>query len=75
LNDLFIEPGDSLMIRSIFEDPANRKDPFIQITGRNADKNQLQHFWNHANYYQKIKLPYMIFAGMDSNDEEGKGKR
>jgi len=46
LNDLLIEPGDSLVIKtkvSIDEIASKKGDPFIIITGRNADKNQVQH--------------------------------
>ncbi|MBX9734197.1 MAG: TlpA family protein disulfide reductase [Chitinophagaceae bacterium] len=75
LNDLFIEPGDSLMIENLFDDPANRKNPYLHITGRNADKNELQHIWDHANSYQKIKLPHILISGMDSNEVEAKEKR
>jgi cytochrome oxidase Cu insertion factor (SCO1/SenC/PrrC family) len=54
LNDLLIEPGDSLMIEtsvSVNEIASKRETPFMKISGRNADKNQVQHYLSFTDRY------------------------
>ncbi|MBX9734198.1 MAG: redoxin family protein [Chitinophagaceae bacterium] len=54
LSDLLIEPGDSLIIESnvsMQELALKKSAPPIKISGRNADKNQAQHFLRFIDRY------------------------
>lgn len=58
LNDLLIEPGDSIVIKVLDSnyDPALLKaKPFFHISGRNASKIQFQHDWHWALRNNKIR--------------------
>jgi len=57
LDDHLLEPGDSLMITSniqIIENDKNPNKPLFNITGHNADKNQLINIFNFA--YRRFKI-------------------
>ena len=54
LDDLLMQAGDSIHICAVAEKPTDRTKPLVNITGKNAAKNQLQHQWAYARYYRKI---------------------